>query len=79
MKAIINEKGRAVKVYESDEERKAAQNAAYKSWRSNKLETDPARLADYRARKNAASKKCIAKKKAEIEALKAQLAELTQQ
>jgi hypothetical protein len=73
MKAIINEKGRAVKVYESDEERKAAQNQQYASWRA-KLEGE--KLAEYRRRKNEASKKCIAKRKAEIEALKLQLAEL---
>lgn len=76
MKYELNEKtGRMVKVYETTQERLDAQNASYANWRS-KLEKDPAKLAEFRARKNAASKKCIANKKAKIAQLEARLAEL---
>lgn len=76
MEAKINPiTGRAIVVL-TDEERKAKQNAQYKKWRETKLETDPAKLEEYRRRKNEASKRCIAKKKAKIAELEARLAEL---
>lgn len=74
---IINPKtGRAVIIL-SDEERKAKQNAQYAAWRA-KLELNPAKLADYKARKNAASKKCIAGKKELVAQLQAELDALKQ-
>lgn len=76
MKAIIDPvTNRSRKVYESDEERKAAQNANYAKWRA-KLAESPQKLEEYRARKNAASKKCIAAKKQKMAELQQKLDEL---
>lgn len=54
----------------SDEERKAKQNLQYKNWRA-KLETSPAKLEAYRARKNEASKRFHENRKALIAEAKA--------
>lgn len=76
MKAIIDPvTNRSRKVYESEAERKAAQNSQYAKWRE-KLADSPQKLAEYRARKNAASKKCIAAKKEKLAAMQQQLDEL---
>jgi len=77
MQTIINPKtGRAVIIL-TEAERKAKQNEQYANWRA-KLENDPAKLEAYRARKNAASKKCIANKKELIKQYEAEIAALKQ-
>jgi hypothetical protein len=76
MKTEINPKtGREVRVFESTQERLDWQNAQYAKFRS-KLDDDPAKLAEYRARKREASKRCNDKKRAKLQQLEAELAEL---
>lgn len=79
MRTVINPvTGREVKEFESTAERLAFQNATYHSWRE-KLEKDPVKLAAFRARKNAASKKCLAKKAAKLAELQRRVEELESQ